>query len=341
MTTLLIGTYPAAGAGTPAGLGEGIWRVDLDGTGAFGEPSQVAATPAPSFLCTGPAEGVVYAANECTDGAVTAWRWAGDVLVPHGATSTGGADPCHIRYVEALRAIVATNYSSGSVAVIRVSPDGSLPDAAPAQVVALHGSGPDAARQEGPHAHQSVPSPDGRFLLVNDLGSDTVWRFSVGDGGLALDGAAAVLPAGTGPRHGAFSADGSLYLVAGELDDTVHVLGWDAHGGTLAPLGTLPADPSGSAVVSHVEVVGDVLTVACRGTDAVTRFAVRGDGALPLPAFPLPAGGFARHHLTQGERIVVALQRGHEIVVLGPEGAVVSRARIPSPACVLEASSTT
>jgi hypothetical protein len=29
-TSLWIGTYPAAGVGSPAGLGEGVWRVELD-----------------------------------------------------------------------------------------------------------------------------------------------------------------------------------------------------------------------------------------------------------------------------------------------------------------------
>ncbi|WP_197513132.1 hypothetical protein [Tessaracoccus coleopterorum] len=28
--TLWVGTYPAAGQGTPTGLGEGIWRISLD-----------------------------------------------------------------------------------------------------------------------------------------------------------------------------------------------------------------------------------------------------------------------------------------------------------------------
>ena len=52
-TPLWIGTFPAAGIGTPAGLGEGVWCVDLDGTtGALGEPRLVATTPAPTFVAT-------------------------------------------------------------------------------------------------------------------------------------------------------------------------------------------------------------------------------------------------------------------------------------------------
>ena len=60
-TPLWIGTYPVAGAGTPVGLGEGIWRVDLDpATGALSNARQVVETPSPSFLALHPA------ARSCT-----------------------------------------------------------------------------------------------------------------------------------------------------------------------------------------------------------------------------------------------------------------------------------
>ena len=48
------------------------------------------------------------------------------------------------------------------------------PWAPPLSVVQHQGSGPCAARQEGPHAHSIGPSPDGRFVLACDLGIDRV-----------------------------------------------------------------------------------------------------------------------------------------------------------------------
>ena len=41
------------------------------------------------------------------------------------------------------------------------------------------GSGVNAERQEAPHAHQVLSSPDGRYLLVPDLGADAVIVFKV------------------------------------------------------------------------------------------------------------------------------------------------------------------
>jgi 6-phosphogluconolactonase (cycloisomerase 2 family) len=335
---LLIGTYPAAGFGTPAGVGEGIWRVTLDeAAGELRDPRQVAVTPAPSFLCRGPREDVVYSVSEVADGSVSAWRWVAGALKPWGTCATAGADPCHVRYLPAIGSLVVANYTGGSVAVVPVADDGSLPSPIPAAVFALAGSGPDAERQEGPHAHQSLPSPDGRWLLVNNLGSDTVWRFAVDEASRSLrpDGAAATLPPGTGPRHAAFSEDGAVLAVLGELDGRLHVLRWDAATGTARPGHVVDACPGATAALAHVERAADRLFVGCRGADIVTEFVLGADGTvLFAAAHPLP-GANPRHHRVVGDRLVVALQQSHEVVVLGHDGTPRSRAPIPSPACIL------
>ncbi|MBC7549538.1 MAG: beta-propeller fold lactonase family protein, partial [Cellulomonas sp.] len=77
-----IGTYPAAGAGTPAGRGEGIWRVDIGrslGDGGAADSATTAqavlatTTPAPSFLATHPGGRVLYAVGEQAAGTVTSF----------------------------------------------------------------------------------------------------------------------------------------------------------------------------------------------------------------------------------------------------------------------------
>ena len=50
MRTVWIGTFPAAGAGTTPGLGEGIWHARLDADGSLLEPRLVIEAPAPTFL---------------------------------------------------------------------------------------------------------------------------------------------------------------------------------------------------------------------------------------------------------------------------------------------------
>ena len=338
--TLLIGTYPAAGFGTPAGAGEGLWRLTLDlATGELSDPRQVATTPAPSFACRGAGGDTVYSVSETTGGTVSGWRLLDGAAEPLGTCSTAGADPCHVRHLPEIGSLVVTNYASGSVAVVPVADDGALRSAEPAQVFALTGSGPDRDRQEGSHAHQSLPSPDGRWLLVTDLGGDTVWRFAVDRASrrLVLDGAAATLPPGTGPRHAAFSADGSVLAVLGELDGRLHALRWDPAAGSALPGHAVAACPGAASALAHVERAGDRLLVGCRGADAVTGFTLAPDGSACHDAtYPLP-GRNPRHHRVVGDWLVVALQQSHRVVALDRDGTTRGSAPIPSPACILPA----
>ena len=64
--------------------------------------------------------------------------------------------------------LFVANYGNGTVASFALNPDGSI-----GQKTGFDqhtGKGPNAERQEGPHAHAVVLSPDNRFLFVPDLG---------------------------------------------------------------------------------------------------------------------------------------------------------------------------
>lgn len=346
---LWIGTYPSAGAGTPAGLGEGVWRIGLDvGTGELGEPVQVVEAPAPSFLALDRAAGVLLAVGEQAEGTVSAFRVRpgddGPVLEAAGTASSGGADPCHVLLDPDGRAVYVTNYSSGTVAVLHRAegPAGDVLDGgAPAQVLGHAGSGPVADRQEGPHAHLAALAPGGAHVVVCDLGTDELRRYRRDtEAGLLVDeGVAATLPAGSGPRHVVFSADGRIAYVSCELDATVAVLAWDAPTATGRLVQQVPAaeeagGPHVDAFPSHVDRAGDRVVVATRGRDVLATFAAGPDGTLaPAGQTRLP-GAWPRHFALVEGWVVVADERGDSLTVLR-DGAVVSRATVPAPACVV------
>lgn len=351
-TPLWIGTFPHAGIGTEAGLGEGVWRVDLDrGTGALGEPRLVVETPAPTFVATHPGGRWLYAVGESERGTVTAFEVTADGgLVPRATVTSGGSAPCHLLVVD--DALLVANYVDGVLAVVPLTPDGAFrPDVTaagvPAQVLPHAGSGPDRDRQEGPHAHFVALTPDRRHVLVADLGTDELRRYArTADGSLVADGVAAVLPPGTGPRHVVFATDGAHLYVAGELDAAVHVLTWDAATASAAPRQTVPAVPAAEAAdgvrrsPSHVLLDGDRLLLGVRalglqGPDTVTAYDVHADGTLGEPR-PAPLSGPTPRHLAVVDGwTVVALQDAHTLVVQGPDGTQVAAAALRSPACVV------
>lgn len=335
---LWIGTYPVAGQGTPTGGGEGIWTVTLDVvSGALGTPRQVATTPAPSFLAHGLTDGVLYAVNEQTEGALTAFVPDQGSLRRIGDAATGGEHPCHLLVHRDSAAALVANYSSGTLGLIPLDPDGA-PGRDSLQVCAFQGSGPDAERQATSHAHYVLPTPDPADVLVVDLGADCIRRVRLSPGGgLEEDGIAVEFPPGTGPRHAEFSADGARLYVLGELDGQVHTVAWDAASSSGIVVDSVDAHPTGprSAHLAHVVRVPTGLVVGCRGAGvlAVHRFTADGlprfDRALPLP------GAWPRHHALVDGWLVVAQQSEGGVVAMDLAGTVRGRARIPSPACIL------
>ncbi|MDH4764173.1 lactonase family protein [Pseudomonas sp. CBMAI 2609] len=74
----------------------------------------------------------------------------------------------------------------------------------------------------GPHAHSIRTDPSNRFAYAGNLGNDHVLQYRFADGVLTPIGQGFVqLPAGTGPRHLAFSKNGRFVYVVGEMSGTV------------------------------------------------------------------------------------------------------------------------
>lgn len=330
MTGLWIGTYPEPGA--PPGSGEGLWRAHLDEAGRLVGARLAAALPAPSFLAR--AGDLLYAVNEDVAGGLTVLRLQGERAEVVAMASTAGAHPCHLLVLPGL--LLVANYTSGSVAVFGLDDDGLPTTGEPRELIGFAGSGPVADRQEGPHAHYLLPTPEGRHVLVSDLGTDRLHRLALTDGGVRPDGVAAELPPGCGPRHAAFGAGGDRLYLAGELDGAVHTLAWDpgrAEGRHLAGV-ALPTSPAG-CYPSHLLRHGDRLLVGVRGPGVIAELPLGPDG-LPSPgrSFGLP-GHWPRHHELAGGRLLVAQQRGGGLVALDGDGRVTGTSATGSTACIL------
>jgi 6-phosphogluconolactonase (cycloisomerase 2 family) len=287
-TFLLVGTY-----------GSEIHCLRYD---ASGQLSAVSTVPVddPSYVAYDAERGVVHAVVEQNEGRVASAffspRSGGNDVV--SGTASGGADPCHLAIHPLGTHLFVANYSSGSVAVFPIGEDGRVTAAEPSQLLQHEGSGPRADRQEGPHAHMTAVSPDGRFVLCVDLGTDRVYsyEFNIAEGELTL-GSTTELPPGSGPRHLAFHGSGRFAYVLNELASTVVVCAYSEADGTLVPGQVLSsradAASTGGNWPAAIRVgAGDRFVYAAnRIDDTIAVFAVGADGAALSPVEVVPCGG--------------------------------------------------
>ncbi|MEU4624540.1 lactonase family protein [Actinoplanes sp. NPDC023801] len=336
---VFVGCY----TGDKGGEGDGITLLRRDpGTGELTRLGLAARTSSPSFLAQHPTLPVLYAVNELDHGTVSAFAVAPDCsLIPMTTRSTGGSDPCHLAVTADGRHLVVANYASGSVSVHPLDAEGAPGERS--DLLTLTGSGPDAERQSGPHAHQVVPDRSGADVFISDLGSDRVWRSRLdpNTGRLGLPEVAVEAKPGTGPRHLLRSADGALLLV-GELSGT---LSWyrPAGGPLLEQRGETAASTSAGPVYPSEITMGRdgrFVYVANRGPDTVSAFAWDGTEASLVAEVPVD-GVWPRHMVLLGDHLYVTNQRSHNVTVfrIDPEtgipGVQGEPTGEPSPTCLL------
>jgi 6-phosphogluconolactonase len=242
-------------------------------------------------------------------------------LVGRGHQASEGDHPCHLDVHPSGRWLAVSNYGSGTVAILPVVADGSLR----AAVTTVHhtGTGPNPSRQEGPHAHAAVFTPDGRHLIAADLGADRilVHAFDPETGELAHPTDASVAP-GAGPRHLAVHPAGRDLLVANELDSTVAWYEIDPTNATTTlrqTVSTLPSDvapPENLVAEIRLGPAADRVYVSNRGHDSIAVFAF--DRTTGLERFDVRSSGgrWPRHFALVPGGALVANERSDEVCLL-------------------------
>ena len=324
---------------------------------AFTSLGLVAETINPSFLAVHPNHRFLYAVNEVNNyedqktGSISAFSVDASTgrLSLLNKVSSRGAGPCHLTVDKTGKCVLAANYSGGSVAAFPVKPDGSIGEAS---AFMQHKGSSANQRQQGPHAHEAVLSPDNRYVLVPDLGIDQVlgYRLEAAKAAMTLNdlGSAKVMPA-SGPRHLAFSPNGRFVYVLNELASTVIAFGWDSKAGRLNELqtvSTLSKDFRGTNYSAEIEAHpnGRFLYASNRGHDSIALFSIDGRTGMLTPVEQVSTQGKTPRNFAidpTGAYLLAANQDSNNIVLfridqqtgrLSPTG---STLEVPSPVCIL------
>ena len=329
--TLFVGTYS-----------DGFYAFDFDpekgevipADGEYGSVAK-APVPNPSFLAASGSR--IYAVSEMPgrNAAVTAWHYTGNGFESLGDQPTGlpegGEDPCYVSTDG--RFLAVANYSGGSLSVYRLQADGGI---APLDSLVFSTTGgPDLSRQDRPHVHCVLFTPDHK-LLFTEFSADAIGALDVTPMGVSNERRLAMLPAGFGPRH--LLLEGNRLYCIGELSGDIAVYSYP----DMALLQVARADEVGArgAADIHLSPDGAFLYASLRlQNDGVSLFKVLPDGTLEKTGYT-HTGAHPRNFTVLEKWVLVACRDTDQVEIYSrdPKTGVLQdtgrRIEVPKPVFV-------
>lgn len=342
---LIIGAYTS---GTSKGIA--VYRFYTE-SGRLAYLSQIDNVSNPSYLAVSSNNKFVYAVNENDNGEVSSFSFepkAGKLTFINKVSTLGGS-PCYISVDKNQKNLFVANYSGGNIAVLPINVDGSIAPAS--QTIKDDGHGINKERQEKAHVHTAVLSPDGKYVLYTDLGTDkiNITKYKGGKNNQIVPANPAFVSVtpGYGPRHLAFSNDRKyLYLIT-EMGSSVVV--FDYNNGkpkqkqdiTLLPDGFKGA--TGAADI-HISPNGKFLYATNRGdANDISVFAINQENGELTFIERRPTGGKGPRNFVidpTGRFLLIAHQNSDSVIVYridettGKLTQAVTRIEIGNPVCL-------
>lgn len=345
---LFVGTYTS-------GKSKGIYVFRFNSQN--GEVQWVSSTDSatnPSFLSLSPDGTKLYAVNETggeQPGYVSAYDFdqATGQLYFINAQPSGGDHPCFVTVDKTGKWVVVGNYTGGNLSALPVNKEGGLEHYA--QLIQHTGSSVNKSRQDKPHVHATFFSPDGKYILAPDLGTDKVMLYQFNPllkkplKPAAMPFAASA--PGSGPRHLDFHPNQRFVYVLEELTGTIKAYRYNNGFITgIQNIATHPADykgQPGSADI-HVSPDGKFLYASNRGDENnLAIFSIdQITGKLTAKGYqPIPGAGPRNFIIApNGNFILVANQKTNNIVIYrvnketGLLQQMLRQVEVPSPVCL-------
>jgi len=315
---LIVGTY------TNSCESKGIYVYDFDVVTAETKlKSSTEKVINPSYLTVSADNKFVYSVNENgAESTISSFEFnstKGNLKFINKQNSEG-ADPCFI--LNDTKNIIVANYSGGSISVFKKNANGGLSESK--QVLHHKGKGPNLKRQESSHVHMVQFTPDKKFVLANDLGTDKIYVYHYNTDSereILVIKDSISLKKGSGPRHLTFSPNGKYAYLLQELDGTLSVFSYDNQKLTkLEEAQIVDEDFKGetSAADIHITPDGKFLYASNRGTaNDITYFAIQKNGRLNYIGHSSTLGKGPRNFVIDptGNFLLVGHQYTNEIVI--------------------------
>ncbi len=215
---LLIGTY------TSPGKSEGIYVYEFDSQNGSMTYKSKAIIESPSYFAITKDHKFVYAVTEGRGSKISSFAFdakTGELNFLNSQPS-GSNGPTYISVDAKGKYVFAANYGGGSITALPVETDGTLG----ADIQDIKHEGSSIARKK-PFVHSAIVSPDNKFVLTADLGTDKIntYRFNAKKRPQALSAAAqpfVILDPGAGPRHLTFHPNKKFLYSVTEINSKVY-----------------------------------------------------------------------------------------------------------------------
>lgn len=272
---------------------EGIYRFSLDAeAGTLGCVEVAAKIGSPTYLALSDDRKHLYSVTQKDElGGVSSFEInneTGDLKYIDQELAEG-APPCHLEITD--NNLVSGNYHAGIVDLFQVDEQVKISKKSSSQ---HDGNGPHA-RQESPHVHYTAHTPDGKYIVVADLGTDELVTYKIENNELVRVHTLNV-KAGSGPRHIVFHPNGKVAYLLTELASEVVVLDYNADQGSFTEKQYIRALPEDFAEVNdagaiHISADGKFLYTSNRGHNSIAVFRVNEDNHELTFVEHTPTGG--------------------------------------------------
>lgn len=141
-------------------------------------------------------------------------------------------------------------------------------------------TGPDE-RQESSHVHFLKITPDEKYVVAADLGTDKVVTYEYGDNGLK-EYAVSDFEPGDGPRHIAYHEDGKYAYIVHEISNMVSTVAYnDGKFTEIERHSTIPATFKGETKLAGIRLSNDqkFIYISNRGHDSIAIFKIGEKGS--------------------------------------------------------------